>query len=72
MSRRKHTVPNTGDTIVLDCGYGCRENYQRCTLLSWGFGSRLFDTGYDIHARVQSPYGDTFYTTLISYPGDPS
>lgn len=66
--KRKHTVPNPGDRIMLDCGYGCHESWQHCILLSWGFSGRLFDTGYDMTARVLAPCGDVFDTTLIEVP----
>jgi hypothetical protein len=69
MSRpRKHTVPNVGDAILLDCGFGCHEHWQHCALLSWGFSSRLFDTGYNIYAQVKEPSGSVFCTTLIEVP----
>jgi hypothetical protein len=70
--KRKHTVPNVGDLIMLDCGYGCQEAWQPCTLLSWGFASRLFDTGYDMYARVKDPTDYVFHTTLIEFPHAPS
>jgi len=60
-----HTVPNPGDKITLDRGYGPHESWQNCIILSIGFASGLFDSNQDLCATVREPNGSIFNTTLI-------
>jgi hypothetical protein len=63
---RIFTVPNKGDTIPLDCGYGCHEHWEACTILSVFSATRLFDLGADLCASVREPSGAVFTTTLVA------
>jgi hypothetical protein len=69
--RRIHTVPNVGDRLELDTGYGCHTHMSFCRILRIYTTSRLFDDGSDLAALVMDPNEETFHTTLVSVPGNP-
>lgn len=70
-NRHVHTVPNPGDTLILDCGYGLQEDYKPCRVIGIFAANRLFGDGHDLCAQVREPYGSVFNTTLVCNPGNP-
>lgn len=66
MKLKKHSVLQSGDTLILDCGYGCREQIEECKVVDVAMLRSLWKDGhYDLCALVRTPNGDTFTTTLI-------
>lgn len=68
MNRRAppiQTVPNVGDWLTLDCGYGPHTMDYPCRILSLSWVSGLF-SGTNLMASVQmGTYGEVFDTDLI-------
>lgn len=62
------TVPNLGDKIMLDCGYGPQERYEECTIVSVFACGRLFDSGFDLCAHVRETSGIGLTATLFRCP----
>lgn len=59
------TVPNIGDTITLNCGYGGGPDETLCRIQSLGKSSHLFDEDISLTADVRIlGTGETFTTDL--------
>jgi hypothetical protein len=60
------TVPNIGDTITLNCGYGGGPDETLCRIKSIYHSLKLFGDGYNLSARVSIlGTGEEFTTDLI-------
>lgn len=65
-SKKQITVPNVGDTITLNCGYGGGPDETLCRIESLGQCSRLFGEGYSLNAEVRIlGTGERFSTALV-------
>ena len=60
------TVPNVGDRITLNCGYGGGPNETLCRIESLGHSSRLFGEGFVLTANVRIPGTDEIFTTDLT------
>ena len=59
------TVPNIGDVITLNCGYGGGPDETQCEIESIAMSSHLFDSGSSLSATVRIlGTGEVFSTDL--------
>ena len=66
-SKKQITVPNVGDKLTLNCGYGGGPDETLCRIESLGKCSRLFGEGYTLTANVRIPgTGERFSTDLVN------
>jgi len=52
-SKKQITVPNVGDKLTLNCGYGGGPDETLCRIESLSKCLRLFDEGYSLNAEVR-------------------